>query len=123
MLFNNDIINSIRDEWKVFIFITDAHAMLSELPGDLQINEYWQEIFDIRNIAKKLKYENLSTFIKTGRPSYAVIREASCCTKGLGFESRVRHGCQTVHFRPHQWLRSKLVNRKYQVHSLVMLVD
>ena len=27
-------------------------------------------------------------------------------TKGTGFESRVRHGCQTVRSRPHQWLRS-----------------
>ena len=64
MLFNNDTINSIRDEWKVFIFDTDDHAMLLELPDNLQIDEYWRGIFDVKNAAKKLKYKNLSTLIK-----------------------------------------------------------
>ena len=31
-----------------------------------------------------------------GRPSGVVADGASCNTKGPGFESRVRHGCQTV---------------------------
>ena len=28
------------------------------------------------------------------RPRGAVVRKAGCCTKGPGFESRVRHKCQ-----------------------------
>ena len=38
------------------------------------------------------------------RPSGVVVRGASCFTKRSGFEYRVRHGCQTVLPRPHQWL-------------------
>ena len=43
------------------------------------------------------------------RPSVAMVKEVGCCTKGPGFESRVRHGYQTVRPWPHQWLRSKTV--------------
>ena len=38
------------------------------------------------------------------RPSGVVAWEAGYCTKGSGFESRVRHGCQTVRSWPHQRL-------------------
>ena len=31
------------------------------------------------------------------------VREAGCCTKCPGFESRVRHECQTVRPWPAQW--------------------
>ena len=31
-----------------------------------------------------------------GRPNGAVVRAAGCCTRGTGFESRVRHGCRAV---------------------------
>ena len=45
------------------------------------------------------------------RPSGVVVREAGSNTKGLGFDSRVRHGCQTVcPFGHHQGLRPKLVD-------------
>ena len=40
-------------------------------------------------------------------PNSVVTREAGCCTKGSGFKSQVRHGCQTVRPWLHQWLRSK----------------
>ena len=36
--------------------------------------------------------------------SDAVVRGASCNTKGPGFKSRVRHICQTICPKPHQWL-------------------
>ena len=47
-----------------------------------------------------------------GRPSGVVVRKAGCCTKGLWFESRVRHGCQTVRPWPHQYLHSKTGTRE-----------
>ena len=37
---------------------------------------------------------------RMGWPNGAVVREAGCCTRSSGFESRVRHGCRAV--RP--WL-------------------
>ena len=40
----------------------------------------------------------------SSRPTGVVVRDAGCCTKGPGFEFQVRHGCQTVRPRPHQWL-------------------
>ena len=52
--------------------------------------------------------ENLMVvMISMSRPIGVVVRGAGWNTKGPGFESRVRHGCQTVRPRPHQWLRSK----------------
>ena len=47
----------------------------------------------------------------SSQPSGVVVRGAGCYTKGPGFESRVRHGCQTVRPRSHQWLRSKTDRR------------
>ena len=70
-----------------------------------------------------IKFEVKYRDEKFSRPSGAVVREAGCCTKDPGFESWVRHGCQTVRPRRHQWLRSKLVDGRFQVHSSVALVD
>ena len=50
-------------------------------------------------------------------------RWAGCYTKGPEFESWIRHGCQTLRPKPHQWLNSKLVDGRCQVHSSVALVD
>ena len=47
-----------------------------------------------------------------GRQSGAVAWEAGCCTKGPGFEFRVRHGYQTVCPLPRQRLRSKTGRRE-----------
>ena len=46
------------------------------------------------------------------RPNGAVVREASCCTRGSGFKSRVRHGCRAVPPWLHQQLRSKTGRRE-----------
>ena len=35
--------------------------------------------------------------------SGVVVRETGCYTKGLGFESRAWHGCNTVRLWQHQW--------------------
>ena len=48
---------------------------------------------------------------RMSRPSGAVVRGAGCYTKGLGFESQVKHGCQTVRPWPNQWLCSKTGRR------------
>ena len=45
-----------------------------------------------------------------GRPNRVVVRGAGCYIKGPGFESRVRHGYQTVRPRPHQWLSGSALN-------------
>ena len=44
-----------------------------------------------------------------GRSSGVVVREAGSNTKGLGFDSRVRHGCQTIRPRLHQWLSGSVL--------------
>ena len=44
------------------------------------------------------------------RPSGVVVRGDGCYTKGPGFESRVQHGCQTVHPRHDQWLNRSPLN-------------
>ena len=41
---------------------------------------------------------------QNSRPSGAVAREAGCFTQGPGFESWVRHGCQTIRPWNQQWL-------------------
>ena len=41
------------------------------------------------------------------RPSGAVVKGAGRYTKSPGFESRVRHRCQTVRPSPRQWLHLK----------------
>ena len=58
-----------------------------------------------------------------GVPSGVVARGAGCCSKGSRLESRIRHACQIVRSRPHQWLRSKLVDERCQVHSSIALVN
>ena len=63
--FNDKMIDTIREEWKLFIFDSDSHIKLSELPETVRIDEYWRELFVLKNPLKKLKYEKLSTLIKT----------------------------------------------------------
>ena len=60
-----------------------------------------------------------------GRPSDVVVRRAGCYTKGPGFESRVRHGCQTVRPRSYQWLSGSAPNtgRREGPGSNLALVD
>ena len=44
-----------------------------------------------------------------------MVRGAGCCTKGPEFESRVRHGCQTVCLQPHGQSGSALNNWQTEV--------
>ena len=59
------MIDSIRKQWKLFIFDSETHTKLSELSENVRIDEYWKELSDLRNSLKKLKYEKLSSLIKT----------------------------------------------------------
>lgn len=66
--FNDSIIDSIREEWKLFIFDSDSQnklKKLSETSPNIRIDKYWREIFTVSNNLKKLKYENLTKLIKT----------------------------------------------------------
>ena len=47
------------------------------------------------------------------RPSGAVARKPGCCTIGPGFESRVRHGCETVRPLVYECLNSSALKNWY----------
>ena len=58
-----------------------------------------------------------------GRPNGEVGREAGCCTRGSGFESRVRHGSRAVCLDSTSSCAQNLVDERCQVQSPVALVD
>ena len=69
---------------------------------------FWKDSLKLSHSAKSITLSLSSEC----RPSCVVVRGAGCYTKSPRFESRVRHGCQTVRPRPHQWLRRNTSRRE-----------
>ena len=68
--------------------------------------------------------KSLTIFLyKYSRPRGVVSREAGCCTKSPGFESRLRHVRQTVRTWPYQWLSDSAHKNWHMGGARVALVD
>ena len=105
-----DCLNSFPASFSVCEKAFIANMCISETVNQTAYPKMLAGVFDQfekgRNCAKKWVWTFrciVSSFLSHHRrPNGAVVREAVCCTRGSGFESRVRHKCRAVHPWLHQ---------------------